>query len=104
MRLPAKTRNLIGQHARWFKLSKYEALKNASPWIWYTQFALRIDLNRSRSLLVARDSPVASMHHAVHQELTALMRDRGVLRGEALKRFLTAEEFLYQRLCRPFMR
>ena len=80
MRAAIKSRHLIGQYTLWFKLSNYDTLKNASPRIWHTQFALRIDLQRTRSLLMSQDSPFAAMHEAVHQELTSLVRSNAVLR------------------------
>ncbi len=92
---PRKRRELIQEHAPWFKLSHYEALKDAAPDIWYTQFALRIDLQRLRSLLKASDDAYAEMRRSIYQQLITILRCKGVLRGKALNRFLVAEEFLY---------
>lgn len=92
---PRKRREIIQKHAPWFKLSHYEALKDASPDIWYTQFALRIDLKRARSLLTSPDDPYAEMRRSIHQQLLTILRCKGVLRGKVLDKFLTGEEFLY---------
>jgi hypothetical protein len=89
------SRRLISEHARWFKLRKYDCLASASHEAWFVQFALRIDLHRMRSLFAGPDGETKRMHLGTHGALVEMVRAVGVVDSATLKRALELEEFLY---------
>lgn len=89
------SRRLIPEHARWFNLRNYDRLKSANHEVWFTQFALRIDLHRIRTLFAAPDSETKRMHLDTHASLIEMIHAKGVVEGAHLKRVLELEEFMY---------
>jgi len=89
------SRKLIPEHAKWFNLRNYDRLISANHDIWFTQFALRIDLHRMRSLFAAPDSETKQMHLDAHVSSIEVIRSKGIVEGALLKRVLELEEFMY---------
>jgi hypothetical protein len=90
-----ESRRLIFEHARWFNLRNYDRLQSASHEVWFTQFALRIDLHRMRSLFAGPDGETMRMHLGTHGALVGMLRANGVVENAALKQALELEEFMY---------
>jgi hypothetical protein len=89
-----RSRQLISEHASWFRLRNYESLETATPRVWFTQFALRIDLQRMRSLLIGPDDPSVQVLRSGHDGAVALVRSKGVIKGLALAKLLQYDEAL----------
>jgi hypothetical protein len=89
------SRSLIKEHASWFDLCKYDGLAGASEELWYRQFALRIDLQRMRSLLLPPELQDTPRYREVHGNLTYLIREKGIIDDRSLEIFLQLEEYLF---------
>lgn len=85
----------LEEQASWLKLQNYAELENGSLELWFRQFALRIDLRRSRPLMRRPGSQIIELQRCVLDALIAQIRNRGVITDKHLPLFLQAEEFLY---------
>jgi hypothetical protein len=90
-----RSRQLISEHAPWFRLRNYEILKTATPLDWFTQFAVRIDLQRMRSLLTAPDTSSGRTFQSAHRGCLALVRSKGVIDDPVLEKLLQFGEALF---------
>ena len=90
-----RSRQLISEHAPWFRLRNYERLKTATPLVWFTQFAVRIDLQRMRSLLPSPDTSGGRKFQSAHDDSVALVRSKGVIEDPALAKLLKFDEALF---------